>query len=164
MKTTKNTAQIGTISHGTMRPQDLIPCFLAELKRIDRAAYLKIRKNSIPLGWLTWKYSVLGTYHEGNDDHPWWNSEDCSWFLNEVLFDALNDLAPEGCYFGSHEGDGADYGFWSIPCELCGDCHPLIGHNDECFLSDDSECTCGDNVIGPQGYVSIPTACLDYHT
>jgi len=47
------------------------------------------------------------------DDSEWWDSEDAHWYL-EGLFDALNDLAPEGYYFGSHEGNGSDYGFWPI--------------------------------------------------
>lgn len=28
------------------------------------------------------------------------------------LVDRLNDVAPAGCYFGAHWGDGADFGFW----------------------------------------------------
>ena len=28
------------------------------------------------------------------------------------LDDAINAHNPEGVYFGSHEGDGADFGFW----------------------------------------------------
>lgn len=34
--------------------------------------------------------------------------------VNEDIYYFLNDVAPEGCYFGSLEGDGADIGFWEI--------------------------------------------------
>ena len=37
------------------------------------------------------------------------------WHVSEVLdelYQALNDEAPDGHYFGAHEGDGAEFGFW----------------------------------------------------
>jgi len=35
------------------------------------------------------------------------------WIFNEDMFDLLNEIAPVGCRFGAHEGDGACFGFWS---------------------------------------------------
>src|SRR5690606_2906706 len=48
---------------------------------------------------------------EGGEDY--FLSEDAMWDL-EWLFDALNEFAPEGTYFGTCEGDGSDIGFWPI--------------------------------------------------
>jgi hypothetical protein len=35
-----------------------------------------------------------------------------SYLVWEDLFDQMNSIAPEGYYFGAHEGNGSDYGFW----------------------------------------------------
>lgn len=40
--------------------------------------------------------------------------EEASELLNEDIFNYLNDLAPDGYCFSSHEGDGACYGFWAV--------------------------------------------------
>lgn len=90
-------AQIGTVSYGTLRPEDLIPAFFYELEALapDKAL-------------------ALFNAHGCIDANDGYDTEDADYLL-EDLFEALDDLAPEGCYFGAIEGDGADFGFW--PCD-----------------------------------------------
>jgi len=90
-----------SVSHGTMRAQDLIPTFLEVIK--DTAEYAQLS---------TLAFTFPPNYALENETSDWWNTEDCSWFLNEQLFDILNNYAPDGYYFGSHPGDGSDYGYW----------------------------------------------------
>lgn len=88
-------ADPGTVSHGTLREEDLIPAFLDALAGLgcQDADVAEIRRRV-----------------EGGDYD--FTSEDAIWDLNDVLFDRLNDHAPEGHYFGAHPGDGSDFGFW----------------------------------------------------
>ena len=101
-----------SISHGTMRSEHLIPEFLGVLKIYapDKYnAYVKANPEVLDL--------------DGLDDET-------LGYIVEELFDALNDIAPEGTYFGAHPGDGSDYGFWEVepdesknknPESKCGD-------------------------------------------
>ena len=85
-----------SVSHGTLRSIDLIPEFLGVLKQYakDRYdAYVKANPEVLDL--------------EGMDD------ETLSWVVDELI-DELNAVAPEGTYFGSHPGDGSDFGFWTM--------------------------------------------------
>jgi len=90
--------RLGTVIHGTLRTEDLVPAFLEELKTLDpdRAAYYVER---IPAEALE------------DPDHIWWQTGEAMWMLEE-LFDILNEYAPPFCYFGALEGDGSDFGFW----------------------------------------------------
>lgn len=86
-------AHAGTVSHGTMRPEDLIPAFLDVLRELapERAADFERTHLVVPV--------------DGLED------EEQAEALDE-LFTLLDNAAPEGYTFGSHEGDGSDYGFW----------------------------------------------------
>lgn len=90
-----------SVSHGTLRAEDLIPAFDAVLRTH---------------GVMVEQPECVTRLLEGGEltDDEW---EQVSWFVNEDLFDAMDEIAPEGCYFGAHPGDGADYGFWSAEDE-----------------------------------------------
>jgi hypothetical protein len=38
--------------------------------------------------------------------------------LNENIWNYLDQIAPEGCYFGNTEGNGSDFGFWEYEEEF----------------------------------------------
>lgn len=79
-----------SISHGTMRTQDLIPAFLDVIR--DTPEYVQVM-NAIPAHAMEDK------------EADWWNSDDAAGLL-ESLFDTLDSYSPEGYYFGAHLGDG----------------------------------------------------------
>lgn len=92
-----------SLSHATMRPEDLIPCFISAIQRIasdDEELLQELKSKCSDYGLDIDNPIIL--LHAG---------EESDWIL-EFLFDTLNNLAPEGYYFGSHPGDGSDYGFW----------------------------------------------------
>jgi len=99
--------QLGSISHGTLRTQDLLPAFLETLTA---------RGGKVPddlecgthIEYLNWP-SLDTTACD--DDDEFWASEEASWDM-EALTDALQTLCPPFVYFGTLEGDGSDFGFW----------------------------------------------------
>lgn len=96
-----STMPIGSISHGTLRSQDLIPTFLDTLRQINP---------NLP---------IFGRFPTEPSDE-WYDTDEAAEILSD-LFDALNDAAPDNCYFGAHEGDGADFGFWPIDTDEDGE-------------------------------------------
>lgn len=86
-----------SISHGTMRPQDVLPILLDTLRECDADAYAQC-------------INLIPSHASEDDDAAWW-SEEATEHIG-AIFDALNDCAPLGLYFGAHPGDGSDYGFW----------------------------------------------------
>ncbi len=85
-----------TVSWGTHRPDDLIPKFMAVLKEYGKEVYDKyISENPEVEDWKQLDNETKG------------------WVVDE-LFDLLDGIAPEDCYFGAHPDDGADFGFWQV--------------------------------------------------
>lgn len=85
-------ATIGSLSHGTMRHEHLIPVFSDEIRRLAKHDRDSNRRR--------YAARVLGSDNADPDEQ-----------LHE-MFEVLNAYAPPYAYFGSHEGDGSDYGYW----------------------------------------------------
>jgi hypothetical protein len=98
-----NKVSIGSVSSGTMRPEDLYDSFTSELRYIDPA-----RAMEFDAEWIV---------PETDEDLDTFDQDALDEFYADAvnaLFDLLGEYAPDYCYFGANEGDGADYGYW--PC------------------------------------------------
>lgn len=91
----------GTLIHGTARSEDLIPAFLSEYLRLSEDDHT----SDCPQA--EWLIGEARACIENVSHLPDEASE-----VVCALMDALSCYAPEGYYFGSHPGDGCDYGFW----------------------------------------------------
>lgn len=105
----------GTISEATMRPEDLIPAFLSELEAIRACAGIIGLEAERLLERIRRDYALdLMRLEEGRELIVTDRDMRMVPELVNDLFDALDELAPEGFYFGAHIGDGSDYGYWPV--------------------------------------------------
>jgi hypothetical protein len=120
-------AETGSISTGTLRTPDLLRAF-------DGALGLLVSGSESDSGLSDWEAGRLCgealAYADVLDDlsdvsdvsadadakiaDAFANVEICAAGVVDALIEALDDFAPDGCYFGAHEGDGADFGFWPV--------------------------------------------------
>ena len=84
--------RIGTVIHGTMLNEDLIPAFFSELEEIDPV--------------------LANDLHRRFDADLSANDVDASLECLCELMDGIQACCPTGIYFGANEGDGSDYGYW----------------------------------------------------
>lgn len=108
-------AQLGSISSGTMRPEDLIPVFLEALRTV---------RGSVPKDL----YNLGRAFQTGKLDAIHTDE------LRAELENALSEFAPPYAYFGAHDGNDSDYGFW-----LCADFQRCAQENGALEVSDTSE-------------------------
>lgn len=100
----ETTLKFGSIISGTLRTEDLWDAFLSEVRSrgIDNTDTEEMRRVDDGL-------SIV-------DDEATWDafyeSDYAVEAVNETLPDMLNDGLPSFVYFGSHPGDGADFGYW----------------------------------------------------
>lgn len=103
-------ADIGSVSHGTLRDEDLFTAFHDELewqlRRQERTP-----ENRDELDKLQAVYDELSEEFYDADGNLI-DSPELSMAINEDLMDALQQFAAPYCYFGAHPGDGADFGYW----------------------------------------------------
>ena len=93
------TVPLGTVSEGTLRPEDLIVAFMGVLADVAHPRYREF----------------LDAWFEHAPD------DEAASALVDELIDTLDEIAPPHIYFGAHWGDAADFGFWPVECEKCGD-------------------------------------------
>jgi hypothetical protein len=94
---------IGSVSSATVRPEDLIPAFVSEMER-QKPLRREHRKRLTRIKQWMDRPNYFTACYEGAETEAFYDLE---WLL-----DTLGEYAPTGFYFGSHPGDGADYGFW----------------------------------------------------
>ena len=117
--------EVGTIISGTLRDEDLLDAFTSELKMLLQQEQKTLRLKT-PLGiassdWtniiahkqLVFEAQHVLCYINLDTDHEIAESVIVSEIINE-LQDAISEYAPDGMYFGTLEGDGADFGWWYI--------------------------------------------------
>jgi hypothetical protein len=97
--------EVGTVIHGTLRTEDLLPAFTHELARVANPHAC----SELLVEAMSW----IGREEPADGEEL----EDFIESRHDVLvrlLDALDECAPFGIYFGPHEGDGADFGWWLI--------------------------------------------------
>ena len=100
--------QVGTVIEGTLKSEDLLEAFTGEIE------YLWLT-NTITGQYLD--QSIAQTYYDAKEILSKYETEtgvdeiEASEIVNELI-DKLNENAPPYMYFGTLEGDGANFGWW----------------------------------------------------
>ena len=89
--------QIGTVSEGTLRTDDLVDAFESTLRMYAPEALAQIEAEHGDAG-----FSADGEIED----------KDAADAYLSALTEALEMLAPSYAYFGTTDGDGACFGFW----------------------------------------------------
>lgn len=118
---TTRAPRIGSVSHGTLCAEDLIPTFLDTLGTLggESAVSAACRDAVFPSHMESeCRVGADGYYHgytwsdaESPETCAYLESDDAADDIRQLI-DALDALAPAYVYFGTHEGDASDYGYW----------------------------------------------------
>ena len=92
--------QLGSISTGTLRPEDLIPAFNNALTQMHDGHYCDIDEMMNDEAGNAAEFGKQPSHDELQRR------------VVDRLMDELDDACPPFVYFGTLEGDGADFGFW----------------------------------------------------
>jgi len=90
-----------SLSHAIMGENDLCSAFMLFLHAVKHRCDIVRRVNSLQIALDN---AIINDFYREENE--------VSYVLNEDIWDLLDEIAPSRCCFGSHPGDGADYGFW----------------------------------------------------
>lgn len=112
----------GTVIAGTMNTGDVGTAIQDFLKEHMPAVYARV-ENALEHNLEGSTFAIIAAQYnplEMSADDPWWNcdDQDGNWYVWEYLWDLMEEISPPGCYFGAHEDDGSDYGFWPMESDL----------------------------------------------
>ena len=141
--------ELGSVSTGTLRTQDLLESFASALNGLYKVHPL------VP------QALDLLSMDDWSDEQSYQASD-----ITEEISDALNELCPPFVYFGLHPGDGADYGFWPDMDGLEEAMSNAKGHACCLKLPDDSICLPDDGVVvqvSDHGNVTVMDRESNYH-
>lgn len=91
-----NKSMIGTISKSTLNPE--------QIARKNRVFVDMLRIGDFEEG----SEAELETFKKDFNNIRGFDDSD----ILDIMFSMLSEIAPEGCFFGAHPGDDADFGFW----------------------------------------------------
>jgi len=98
------TVQLGSISTGTLRTEDLLDAVIGEVEYLFK-------------NWGEMNAALRKAYNDAKAVTDY-DSDDAGYILDELI-DALNEYAPAHVSLGMHPGDGADLGWWPTDFDGC---------------------------------------------
>ena len=125
--------QLGSISTGTLKTEDLLEAFLP---------YLNKENEHAQEAQAVLERIATDTWPPGIDNLEQYLTEFNTSELLDIIMDELQELCPPFVYFGTLEGDGADFGFW-----------PDMNRLDEALY----------NQTGAPHLDNVPSYCLPMH-
>lgn len=99
----------GVVSEGTLKTEDLLLKFIPVYRDLDPDGF---RNGSVYCGKCLAAYPESHSFGDFAADTK--NGEELRASVLGYLVEALEELAPEGYYFGTQEGDGACFGFFEV--------------------------------------------------
>jgi hypothetical protein len=104
--------QLGSISTGTLRQQDLLSAFAQKLSSLESTKfYAEVGPDSLELYHGSELVQQAPAMLNALDNTTAVGNPYVAEYL-DWLTDALQEYCPPFIYFGTLEGDGADFGFW----------------------------------------------------
>lgn len=101
------TIQSYSVISGTLRRQDLLIAFTEELARWDKWDQHTDIINATC-------FFLQELEESPRDEQAYFNLlEEVDELISEIM-NILNEYALDGFYFGAHQADGSDFGFWPI--------------------------------------------------